>query len=276
MTKVEQAALPSTDSGEACLEENRRTLLVLGASNVSLAWSEIASLAIQCSNQPVDLVTAQGMGRAYVTAQSGFAFCRLPGILHSGLWNAFADQNQNENPNPPSSVLMTDLGNDLLYGRSVSEVLDGAMQCIVRIRECSPNADVVLTAPPLASVLQLGSIRFKFFKQVLFPFSTLDLRQVKQATEDLCDGVQQIAAEEAIKLYVPQKHCFGFDPIHVRRRNRRDVFRSMMALWEQPPCSEPEWKRFRKVIPQRRLMMGREKLQPQPTLQSQQLRIFAY
>lgn len=267
MTQADQTALPSDRP-----EGNGRTVLVLGASNVSLAWSEIVSLAMQSSSEPLDLVTAQGMGRAYVTTSSGFAFRRLPGILHSGLWNAFTDFNDDKSP----SVLMTDLGNDLLYGRSVSEVIDGANECIHRIRQWSSNADFVLTAPPLASVLRLQPTQFHVMKRLLFPFSPLDMPQVKQATQDLFDGVRQIAVNEHIKLYEPPIRYFGFDPIHVRRRYRRDVFRSMLSLWEQPPCSAVKWNRFRKVVPERRLILGRKRRQAQPTVYSDRLRVFAY
>lgn len=252
--------------------EKRRTVLVLGASNVSLAWSEIVSLVTQSSTEPVDLVTAHGMGRAYVTRSSGFAFRRLPGILHSGLWDAFDDFGTDDTP----SVLITDLGNDLLYGRSVSEVIDGAVQCLHRIREWRPHADFVLTAPPLESVLSLSPMRFRIFKRLLFPFSSLTLPEVKKATQDLFDGVQQISHDESIKIFVPPNRCFGFDPIHVRHRHRRDVFHSMLAMWDQPSSLSVKWDRFRRVVPECRLIMGRERRQTQPVIYENRLRVFAF
>lgn len=250
----------------------RRTMIILGASNVSLAWSEIVSLAVQSSPLPIDLVTAHGMGRAYVTASSGFAFRRLPGILHSELWNAASNLNHDQ----AASALITDLGNDLLYGRRVAEVTEGAIQCIQRIRECSPNADVVLTAPPLESVLSLSSMRFRFFKNVLFPFSPLDLQSVKKKTQQLFDNVQQIAVDQRVKLYEPPISMFGFDPIHVRRRFRKTVFRNIMELWDQPPRGTFKRKRFPKAVPCQRWMVGKEQRTKQPVIDTDPLRVFAY
>lgn len=251
---------------------NGCTVLVLGASNVSLAWSEIVSLVVQSFHGPIDLVTAQGMGRAYVTASSGFAFCRLPGILHSGLWDAFSDFRSDQIP----SALITDLGNDLLYGRSVSEVVNGAIECIHRIRKWNGSTDIVLTLPPVESVLSLNGIRFGVMKRLLFPFSPLDLSQVKRATQNLFDGLQQVAADQDVQLYAAPQYSFGFDPIHVRRRYRREVFSDMLSQWGQPPCSTVQWKRFRKVVPQVRQVLKQERRHAQPVVISKQLRIFAY
>lgn len=267
MTAVGQLTSLSDQS-----ESPRRTVLVLGASNVSLAWSQIVSLVLSSSTDGVDIVTAHGMGRAYAADSSGFVFRRLPGILCSGFWDAlpkFGDEQS-------ASVLITDLGNDLLYGCSVSEVVEAAADCVSRIRQWNANADFVVTAPPLASVLTLKRTRFRIMKQLLFPSSPLQLPQVQQATQDLFDGIQSLAAGTGLKIYEPPASCCGYDPIHIRRRYRRDVFRSMLSLWDQPPASTVAWKRYSSPVPECRTLMGRSRTKCQPAINSDRLRVFAY
>lgn len=267
MTTADPSATLQDRSENAC-----RTVLVLGASNVSLAWSQIVSLALGSSTGRVDFVTAHGMGRAYASASSGFLFRHLPGILHSGLWDALPKFH----PKQTASVLITDVGNDLLYGRRVSEVVEAAGECVSRIRRWNANADIVVTAPPLDSVLKLKPIQFRVMKQLLFPSSPLKLPQVKQATQDLFDGIQALVADKNLKTYAPPDHCFGYDPIHVRRRYRREVFQSMLALWDQPLASQIQWKRFPSVVPECRTLLGRSRTRSQPTIDSDRLRVFAY
>lgn len=257
---------PEADAGP------RKTVVVLGASNVSLAWSEIVNLACRTTSHPVDLVTAQGMGRAYVSASSGFAFLRLPGILRSGLWDRLNEINADSSP----SVLLTDLGNDLLYGRSVEQVLSGASACIDRIREWCPAADLIITAPPLESVLKLGAVRFQVVKRLLFPFSRLSLAEVHDATQLLSSGICDMAESHHIKLYVPPAKYFGIDPIHIRKKFRGDAFREMFDLWQQQPGPDVSSVRSRRVIPQDRLVFGRVRSQPQPKVESDRLRVFAF
>ncbi|MEP3479359.1 MAG: hypothetical protein ABJZ55_08940 [Fuerstiella sp.] len=261
-------------------ENADRTVLVLGASNVSLAWSQIVSLVLSSSTGRADFVTAHGMGRAYASASSGFVFRRLPGILHSGLWAALPKFNDEQ----AASVLITDLGNDLLYGCSVSEVVEAAGECVSRVRQWNSNADFVVTAPPLTSVLKLQPTQFRIMKQLLFPSCPLKLPQVQQATQDLFDGIQTLAADQGLKIYEPPARCFGYDPIHIRRRDRRDVFHSMLKLWEHtpaspvasPPASPVAWKRFSSPVPESRTIMGRSRTKRQPAIESDRLRVFAY
>lgn len=239
---------------------------------MSLAWSEIVNLACQTTSGSIDLVTAQGMGRAYVTASSGFAFLRSPGILKSGLWDALPEMNADPSP----SVLLTDLGNDLLYGRSVQQVLAGAADCVMKIRSWNSNADIVVTGPPLESVLKLQAVRFQVFKRLLFPFSKLTMADVKKATEELAEGVSLLAASQNVKLFVPNEQHYGLDPIHTRKRHRKDVFRSMFCLWEEPPGDGHSPQRHRRVVAQDRIVFGRPRVTEQPSVDSGRLKIYAY
>ncbi|MEX0819484.1 MAG: hypothetical protein WD070_07815, partial [Pirellulaceae bacterium] len=88
---------------------NRRVVL-LGASNIARSPAIVFDSARSAWGSPLDIVAATGHGRSY-----GMTSCvlgrTLPGILQCGLWEALATR-----PLVPTAALLTDIGNDILYG----------------------------------------------------------------------------------------------------------------------------------------------------------------
>lgn len=249
-----------------------RTVLVLGASNVSLAWSPIVNHALRLSKGRIKLLTAFGMGRAYVSSQSGFAAHRLPGILHCGIWRSLPEFATDATPR----ALLTDFGNDLLYGRSAEEISNGANECIHRLRAWQPKVDLVITRPPLESVQTLKPARFRLFRQLLFPFCRLSLQQVASAAGELTERLETLAQEQQLKLFHPQPDWFGFDPIHIRRNQRSVAIASMMNLWDLPPGPAEVSGRWRKPTPELRSVLGRQRHCQQPALLRDRIQIYSF
>ena len=66
----------------------------------------------------------------------------LPGILQSGLWRTLASL-------PPARTrgLVTDVGNDIIYGFPPARILEWVEETVERLQEFTP--DIVLTELPL-------------------------------------------------------------------------------------------------------------------------------
>jgi len=169
---------------------------------------------------PVHVYTAHGMGRSYLLERTGFAFGKLPGLLRCGIWDAL--------PSFPDTVapcaLVTDLGNDLVYGCEPAEVVAAVEESVQRLRSWNPRCRIVLTGPPVETVRRLGWLRFLMFRSVLFPFSRLTLESVQQKTLELDERIALLAEQYGLHVVRPHMEWYGLDPIHVRRRSQQAAF----------------------------------------------------
>jgi len=259
-------------SGQQDTETTFDHVVLLGASNLSLAWPRIMDVLAEKFATPLHVTTAHGMGRSYVCDTSGFAFRRPPGILVSDLWTNLTNAETPQN----TFALITDLGNDLLYGRSVEEIIEGAAECIRRLRSWNPDCQIVITRPPVESVENLGRFRFWISKLVLFPFSNLRLPDVQTATLELDRRVCELARLTHANVVQPSGDWYGLDPIHVKRFWQLEAFRMILGGWayEDRQLDIPVPRN--RPSPAKRWVLGREKAKTQPCLSVNEVTVSAY
>lgn len=262
--------------------------VLLGASNLTLAWPRIMRLLQSRFTGPLDIYTAQGLGRSYVCARSSMGLRQLPGILTSELWQALPSAEEQ----PTQTVgLLTDFGNDLLYGRRPEDIVQAAQTVVQRLREQFPECHLVVTRPPLHSVQTLGAWRFTISRTVLFPLSRLSLQDIKDMTQQLDAGLCQLAENQQLPLFQPRGEWYGIDPIHVRYPFQETAFAEMMALWPDmsvPPESPTEGAADnqtpaadqlasgRRPTPGLRWLMGKPRRVIQPVVCSDRVRVHAW
>jgi hypothetical protein len=242
------------------ITDDVRRIVLLGASNLSLGWPQLMRVVFDRWNGPLQILTAHGMGRSYV-ASSQFGWRTAPGILDCGLWSEFAGGDQI----PPSAALITDLGNDLVYGRTPAEVVQAAADACGRLREANSDCRIVVTRPPLKSVESLSWLRYYFFRTVIFPMCQLSLAEIVDASHDLDHRIQQLAG---VTVVSQQREWFGADPIHVRRCYRESAFASFLASW---PVESTDAERASMAPVERPSMeicrvLGRERTCQQPSV----------
>ena len=249
-------------------------IVILGASNLSLGWPRLVRQLSSSLDGPLDIYTAHGMGRSYCGERSGFVFWQLPGILKSGIWSALCSTDAPE----PALALLTDLGNDLVYGKTPKQVTDAARESIVRLREWNSECRIVMTHPPVDSVSKVGWFRFIICRLILFPKCPLNLAEAKAATVELADRLVQLADEMGIEFFKPLPDWYGLDPTHVKRRCQTAAFREMIARWQQPtPSTTSEFRpKTRRPTAQSGWVFGRERVVKQPAVSSEGLKVFAY
>ena len=211
-------------------------------------------------NGPVHVVTAHGMGRAYV-AKSQFGWRTAPGILDCHLWSELNDGAHSA----PAAALITDLGNDLVYGRSASEIVQAAHTIIARLHDANSDCRIVVTRPPLASVESLSRLRFGLFRTAFFPLCRLSLENIVDASRELDDGIQQL---DRVTVVSQRREWFGADPIHIRRRFREAAFAKFLESWpvvaleERGSDSIP----FKRPAMGIRWILGRKRVSRQPSV----------
>jgi hypothetical protein len=74
------------------------------------------------------VLAALGLGRSY-GARSRVLLRGLPGILQSGLWRQLESL-----PPAPTRALVTDVGNDILYGSSPEQILEWVEESVARLQ----------------------------------------------------------------------------------------------------------------------------------------------
>jgi hypothetical protein len=238
--------------------------VLLGASNLVRSMPTVLETAILSRGSALEVFFACGHGRSY--GMSSRVLGRtLPGIVECGLWEALAAR-----PPLETTALITDIGNDLLYGVSVPQIAGWVEQCADRLLE--RGARPVITALPMFNLTGLSPARYKLFRTLFFPPCRRTLDEIREAALQLDERVRELAASRGIALAEPRSAWYGFDPIHIRYRHAPAAWREVLAAWSQSsadeagPMSWTTWLWMHRLKPAQRWMWGIEQRAAQPAV----------
>jgi hypothetical protein len=207
---------------------NIARIVALGASNLTRGFFTVVSEARTAWGPEIQVLAALGHGRSY-GARSTVLFRTLPGILDSGLWRMLEAL-----PPVPTRALIADVGNDILYGYSVEQILAWIDDVLIRLRRLTQ--DIVLTSLPLASIQRLSPAKYLVFRSIMFPPSRLSLLQMHTAAEQVNAGLIRLANAHNAKFFQLNPAWYGLDPIHIRLSLLRPAWRQIL---DTPPASGP-------------------------------------
>lgn len=239
-------------------------VVILGASNVIRSISTVVTTAERFRGQPLDFLAATGHGRSYGLTSRVMGRA-LPAIRTCALWDALA-----ERPRLPTVSLLTDVGNDLLYGASVETIVSWVEWCLTKLEAISDQ--VILTELPLESIARLNFSKFFLIRSVLFPKSRLTLSAAREMSAVLNDRIVDLASAFGATLIKPDIGWYGADPIHIHRRRSDDAWRQILSPWQTDAAARADsWPRaagipLRKCRPQLRWVLGLEQRHAQPVL----------
>jgi hypothetical protein len=189
----------------------------------------------------------------------------LPGIVECGLWDALRRR-----PAAPTAALLTDIGNDLLYGFPVVDIADWVERCLDRLQKA--GARVVMTRLPLERLHTLPQAKFFLLRTLFFPGSRLRLVTVRERALDLDLRLSALARNRGVSLVEHNADWYGFDPIHIKMRHWAQAWRTMLAPWtpdtaipELAPPSFHRWLAVRFLPPEVRWFFGYEQRRAQPS-----------
>lgn len=255
------------------LPEDRQTVLLLGASNLTLGWKPALKALSDTVPGPLDVRVSLGMGRSYVD-WSGFWLRRLPGIVNCGLWDSLQDSGSK-----PPLVLITDLGNDIVYMHSPEKIFETATECIRRIQAWRQDARIILTGLPLDSVKSLNAVHFVIARSLLFPRCTMPLKEICDKSFALDECIQKFARANDLPCVIPKAEWYRADPIHVIPPLREQVFRQFFSHWNLEKSTTHETSMFPKAgLPTSavRTIAGLKRVAQQPVFQSPELVVSAW
>ncbi len=250
-----------------------QNVILLGASNLTLGWVPLLKSLQTTVPGPLDVRASLGMGRSYVD-WSGFWLRRLPGIIDCGLW-----KNLPTSGSKPPLILVTDVGNDIVYQHSPERILKATTECIQRLRDWRPDAKIVMTGLPIDSVKSVGPVRFVIARSVLFPGCRMPFSEILARSESLEQSAQQFAQQNNIPYLIPQAEWYRTDPIHVIKPLRESVFQQFFSHWNvHKPVSDANQKLPRASLPVSalRTVCGFQRTAQQPAFDSKELRVSAW
>jgi hypothetical protein len=241
-----------------------RRIVLLGASNLTRGISTVVETAQTIWGTPLEVLAALGHGRSY-GLRSRVLGRELPGITACGLWDALAAR-----PPAETAAVVTDIGNDLLYGASVPTILSWVAETLDRLTAL--GARTVMTLLPLASVEALSEWRFKIARTCAFPKSQAQFGEILEQARDLNAGLARLAAERHVRIVEQCGAWYGFDAIHIRLRQWRTAWAEILAPWSDAPTSAPaargsltRWLYLRSLPPLERKLFGRTRRAAQPS-----------
>lgn len=225
--------VPNTHAADSKrLPQGSPEVVILGASNVTYGLGTYVSSLTASFDSGVRLWIAHGHGRSFGRKSSAFVR-RLEGHVQSRLWTAWdthADQSS------ARFALITDVGNDLLYGASVPTILGWVETCLRRLK--AKGCEVTIATPPVDAIQSLSRLRYTATAKMFFPKTAVSWDQMQQAVLELDSGLKILAAEGGAAIVEPQPNWYGFDPIHIRRSRRAEAIADLLSRWPSgPPVS---------------------------------------
>lgn len=242
-------------------------IVALGASNLTRGFHTVVTTARSMAGPRAEVVAALGHGRSYGMA-SRILVRTLPGILQSGLWRQLEVL-----PPAPTKALVTDVGNDVLYGMPADRIVAWVDEAIARLQRIT--GDIVLTDLPLSRARRLTRLEFLAFRSIVVPECRLSLAEVLETAERVNDGLESLAAARGVRYFRLKPEWYGLDPIHIRPSLWRSAWHEILRASERgAPTAEAmptaatvdsrvEAWRLYLLRPERQWLFGREQFTPQ-------------
>jgi len=225
-------------------------VVAIGASNLTRGFQTVVATARTAWGPDVQVVAALGHGRSYGT-DSSFMVRRLPAILQSGIW-----QQLESTPAVPTKALVTDIGNDIVYGFPPGQILAWVDDALTRLALVSD--DVVLTDLPMDSIRRLSTARFHAFRSVFFPSCRLSFEALVATAEQVNAGLAELAGAHRVRFQHLRPSWYGVDPIHIRPSLWRTAWQEVLGISCPIPRSRIEALRLYAMRPERQWLFGVE------------------
>jgi hypothetical protein len=235
-----------------------RRIVALGASNLNRGFHAVVSAGRDEWGRDLEVVAALGHGRSY-GSDSTFLCRTLPGILQSGLWSQLASM-----PAAPTRALVTDVGNDILYGFSPAQILGWVEEAVDRLQRFSD--DIILAGLPRVGVNDIPAAKFLFFRSILFPRCRLSFPEVAEAAGRVNAGLAELASARGVRFVGLKPEWYGIDPIHIRPSQWRTAWGHILFGEAASHVYGGPWLegwRLYLMRPERQCLFGRESVLPQ-------------
>lgn len=245
--------------------DDRATVVLLGASNLTRGISTVVETLHMTHDQPLRIIAALGFGRSYGT-RSTVLGRSIDSVLDCGLWRALDGA---EEPSP-HFALLTDIGNDVMYGVPPRQIIDWVEECVNRLMRAGVLR-VNITALPLESIRRVTRWQFAIVRSLLFPTRDITYETAIARALETQHLVEDLARRNApcVRIVHHEGAWYGFDPIHIKIAHWPVAWSRFLAREEAHETvrargSLARWRRLRLHMPERYAWLGHELTRAQP------------
>jgi len=166
------------------------------------------------------------------------------------------------------AALVTDIGNDILYGADVGRIAEWVEECLARLRGACEQ--IVVTELPLARLASVTSWQYRAIRWLLFPGSRVTFADAMQRARELNARVIELAARYRVALRAPRPEWYGLDPIHIRRGFWAEAWCEILSATGECTAAQRargslrRWWQLRRQRPQARRLFGISQRREQP------------
>lgn len=202
--------------------------LLFGASNLTLSFPRIIAALEKKFQSELKIFAAHGHGRS-LGLPSHVLHRSLPGLIQTQIWEYYDRTTTEQAESKKPLGLVTDIGNDLVYGRSPEQILEWLDTLLSQLQQ--RDADIIVTTLPAASLSRLPAWRFYLVKNFFFPFTPLSYEGMQNGFQTINNALPELAQKYNCKLLSPQSDWYGFDPIHILPQKRPEAWSKIFESW---------------------------------------------
>jgi hypothetical protein len=282
------------------------TVVLLGASNLTRGISTVVETVRLTHGSPLRIFAALGHGRSF-GLRSRVMGRTLCSALDCAMWSALnsplpggeglgvraaasqstrdtaqpdaaaaltpaLSQREREREMPPAFALITDIGNDVMYGATPQQIIDWISDSVDRLAQMN-TPRINITALPTASIQRVTPWQFAIVKALLFPTRDITFEQaVSRAleTQHLLERfVRESSHANRLKMIQHERDWYGFDPIHIKWKHWPMAWARFLARDDDEARiragrSFNRWRRLRLHMPAEYEFLGLARTRRQP------------
>lgn len=195
-------------AGPPCAEERPVVFVLLGASNLGRGCYALTHyLAGGLAPRAAQFLAACGPGRGYA-ARAGILNVSYPPIAESPL---FEKARRKAEKGSPIVALVTDIGNDLLYGLEAEQVIAAVQSVFDRL--AAMNARVYATTLPVYFERDVPPAIYYCTRTFLYPKSRVSREQAMEGVRKVNRFLRGVP-ETRVQLLPPLDEYLGWDHVH--------------------------------------------------------------
>ena len=208
--------LPLTNSAED-QTENPVLFIFLGASNLARSFHGLKYCIERCIlPRPAIFMHAMGPGRGYLS-RGGILNTVYSPILNCGILEAARNKKIKDQL---VVALITDIGNDIMYGVSSEKIIDGLQYLINTL--CEFKTNIFITSIPVDLENDISELHFHIIRQIYFPKSSVEYSQALNSVNAINAFILK-SSNPNISVINDLKPFCGIDKIHY------SIFKSQSA-----------------------------------------------
>ena len=197
--------------------QNPVLFIFLGASNLARSFYGLKRCIGRCIfPRPASFMHAMGPGRGYVS-RGGILNAIYSPILNCGIFEAARNKRIK---NQQVVVLITDIGNDIMYGVSSEKIINGLQYLLNGLGEFKTN--IFITSIPVDLENDISELHFHIIRQIYFPKSPVKYSQASNNIKAINKFILQ-SSNKKITVINDMKQFCGMDKIHY------SIFKSQSA-----------------------------------------------